>query len=149
MAQTGYVYGNTVRKGYELPGRYERDEYQRARDKIHSQKKIEKALSMDAPYVIVLTLALIVVLAMCVSYLRLQSEITTRIKNIEAQEKILEQYVADNDALESRIDASIDLDEIYRVATEELGMVYANKDQILTYEKTPTEYVRQNENITE
>ena len=148
MAQSSYVYGNTVRQGYELPERRER-EYEKARKQIREQKRVQNALSMDAPYVIALTLALIIVLGMCIAYLKVQADLTARIKNIEAQEKILEQYVADNDALESRIDASIDLDEIYRVATEELGMVYANKNQVLTYDKTPTEYVRQNDDITE
>ena len=148
MAQSSYVYGNTVRQGYELPERRER-EYEKARKQIREQKRVQNALSMDAPYVIALTLALIIVLGMCIAYLKVQADLTARIKNIEAQEKILEQYIADNDALESRIDASIDLDEIYRVATEELGMVYANKNQVLTYDKTPTEYVRQNDDITE
>lgn len=148
MAQTGYVYGNTVRRELELPER-QRRAHQRAIEKVDSQRRIEGALSMDAPYVIVLTLALIVVLGMCIAYLRVQADITSRIKNIEAQEKILEQIVTDNDALQSRIDASIDLDEIYRVATEELGMVYANKDQVISYDKAPTEYVRQYDNITE
>ena len=148
MAQSGYVYGKTVRQGYELPERRER-EYEKARKQIREQKRVQNALSMDAPYVIALTLALIIVLGMCIAYLKVQADLTARIKNIEAQEKILEQYIADNDALESRIDASIDLDEIYRVATEELGMVYANKNQVLTYDKTPTEYVRQNDDITE
>ena len=148
MAQSSYVYGNTVRQGYELPERRER-EYEKARKQIREQKRVQNALSMDAPYVIALTLALIIVLGMCIAYLKVQADLTARIKNIEAQEKLLEQYVVDNDALESRIDASIDLDEIYRVATEELGMVYANKTQVLTYDKTPTEYVRQNDDITE
>ncbi|MDO4939310.1 MAG: cell division protein FtsL [Lachnospiraceae bacterium] len=148
MAQSGYIYGNTARQGYELPERRER-EYERARKQIKEQKRVQNALSMDAPYVIVLTLALVLVLGMCIAYLKVQADITARIKNIEAQEKILEQYIADNDALESRINAGIDLDEIYTIATEELGMVYANKDQVLTYDKTPTEYVRQNDNIAE
>lgn len=148
MAQSGYIYGNTVRREMELPERQRRAR-RRSIEKVDSQRRIEGALSMDAPYVIMLTLALIVVLGMCVAYLRVQADITARIKNIEAQEKLLEQYVTDNDALQSRIDASIDLDEIYRVATEELGMVYANKDQVISYEKAPTEYVRQYDNITE
>ncbi len=148
MAQSGYIYGNTVRKEVEIPER-QRRAHKRAIEKVDSQRRIEGALSMDAPYVIMLTLALIVVLGMCVAYLRVQADITARIKNIEAQEKLLEQYVTDNDALQSRIDASIDLDEIYKVATEELGMVYANKDQVISYEKAPTEYVRQYDNITE
>lgn len=158
MTHTDYIQGNTVRREADdvVRQRREADVYRqkreairRANERVDSQKRLENSLSMDAPYVIALTLALFVVLGMCIQLLRVQANITTRIKNIEAQEKILEQYTADNDALQSRIDAGIDLNDIYRVATEELGMVYANKSQIITYDKTPTEYVRQNANITE
>ena len=38
---------------------------------------------------------------------------------------------------------------VYKVATEELGMVYANKDQVRLYNKTESEYVRQYEDIPE
>ena len=43
----------------------------------------------------------------------------------------------------------MDLDHIYDVATKELGMVYANKNQILLYDKTESEYVRQYEDVPE
>ena len=56
---------------------------------------------------------------------------------------------AENDALETSINTSIDLNEIYEIATKELGMVYANKDQVLLYDKTESEYVRQYEDIPE
>ncbi len=59
----------------------------------------------------------------------------------------MEQLKAENDATETRINTSIDLDYIYKVATEELGMVYANRDQVLLYDKTESEYVRQYEDI--
>ena len=39
--------------------------------------------------------------------------------------------------------------QIYKIATEELGMVYANKDQVRMYNKTESEYVRQYEDIPE
>ena len=61
--------------------------------------------------------------------------------------KKIENLKAQNDALETRIKTSVDLDYVYKVATEELGMVYANKDQVRLYNKTESEYVRQNENI--
>ena len=67
--------------------------------------------------------------------------------NIELLEKELEQCKAENDALETRIKTDIDLEHIYKVATEELGMVYANKNQVLLYDKTESEYVRQYEDI--
>lgn len=41
------------------------------------------------------------------------------------------------------------MNHIYDVATNELGMVYASEDQIVHYEKSEREYVRQNEDIPE
>lgn len=142
-----YVYGTAAVQDEYVSEQEQRA--QRARGKVKALKKQEAALRMDLPYVIILTVAAIITLGICVNYLRLQSQITTSLKNIEAQEKILEELTTDNDALEARIEAGINLDEIYTVATEDLGMVYANKNQVLTYDKTPTEYVRQDENITE
>lgn len=142
-----YVYGNALPKEEYLPDRYEREERARVRS-VAQKKQKEAALRMDLPYLIVLTVAAIAALAICINLLQVQSQITASLKNIETQEKILEEYKNDNDALEARIEASVNLDEVYRVATEELGMVYANKSQVVTYDRTPTEYVRQNENIT-
>ena len=79
----------------------------------------------------------------------MQSSITARMHNIESLETKLEQMKAENDALETSINTSIDLNEIYETATKELGMVYANKDQVLLYDKTESEYVRQYEDIPE
>ena len=84
---------------------------------------------MDLPYVIMLTLASICTLYLCVNYLHIQSAITARMHNIEAMEEKLEQMRKENDALETSINTSIDLNEIYEIATKELGMVYAKKDQ--------------------
>ena len=70
-----------------------------------------------------------------------------RINHIEDLELKLENLKSENDALQTRIDTYVDLDHVYKVATEELGMVYANKDQILLYDKTESEYVRQYEDI--
>ena len=47
------------------------------------------------------------------------------------------------------INSSIDLNKIYEIATKELGMVYARRDQVLLYDKTESEYVRQYEDIPE
>ena len=107
----------------------------------------ERAMYMDLPYVIMLTLASICTLYLCVNYLHLQSAITARMHNIEAMEEKLEKMRTENDALETSINTSIDLNEIYEIATKELGMVYAKKDQVLLYDKTESEYVRQYEDI--
>ena len=94
-----------------------------------------------------LTIAAVITLCLCVNYLHLQSSITASIHEISDREVQLEKLKTENDALQMSINTSVDLDHVYKVATEELGMVYANKDQILHYDKTESEYVRQNEDI--
>lgn len=144
-----YVYGNTARA--IEPIRREKDPSQRpVRRKVVSyavRRNQEMALHMNLPYVILLTVAAFCVLVICVNYLQMQSAITARLAHIEELERDVEQLRAENDATETRINTSIDLDYIYKVATEELGMVYANRDQVLLYDKTESEYVRQYEDI--
>ena len=148
--------GNTVRKVRRAPQERERrQEEEQRRRQLQSEirrsqmvrRNREKALRMDAPYVLALTVAAIVTLAICMQYLQLRSSITTRIGNIESLEQDVEALKAENDALETSINTYVDLDHIYDVATKELGMVYANKNQILLYDKTESEYVRQYEDI--
>ena len=146
-----YVYGNTVRK--LEPARKPEPSRQPVRRSGNSAVTIrrnqERALQMDLPYVVVLTIAAVCALYLCVSYLQLQSSITARLNRIETLEQDIETVKADNDALETRINTSVDLDSIYKIATEELGMVYANKNQVRLYNKTESEYVRQYEDIPE
>ena len=104
---------------------------------------------MDLPYVIMLTIASVFTLYLCINYLHVQSSITARMHNIERMETELEQLKAENDALETSINTSVDLNKIYEIATKELGMVYARKNQVLLYDKTESEYVRQYEDIPE
>ena len=111
------------------------------------RKNQEKALQMNLPYVIMLTLAAVCALYICIGYLHVQSSMTAKIHNIETLEQQLEQLRSENDALQTRINTDMDLDHIYKVATEELGMVYANRNQVLLYDKTESEYVRQYEDI--
>ena len=68
-------------------------------------------------------------------------------RGIKAAELELEELKADNDLLESRLEIQMDLDYIYNVATGELGMTRPREDQILYYQKTESEYVRQYESI--
>lgn len=152
-SQETYVYGNTVRTE-EVRRRMQEPRQESQRDTARRmavnravRRNQEKALYMDLPYVIMLTLAAICALSICVSYLHVQSTIASRIHHIEQLEKELEQLKSENDALQTAINTDIDLDHVYKVATEELGMVYANRNQVLLYDKTESEYVRPYEDI--
>lgn len=148
-ASAVYVDGNTVREEryYTTELRPERDVREEYRHSHRVRRNQEKALYMDGPYVVALTIAAIVTLFLCVNYLHVQASITARMNHIEELELTLEHLKSENDALQTRIDTYVDLDHVYKVATEELGMVYANKNQILLYDKTESEYVRQYEDI--
>lgn len=143
--QAEYVVGNTAKQLYAQEHEYFQSESHAAAP----GRGRAQALPMELPFVIMLTIAAICTLYLCVSYLQLQSAITARLDCIEDLEERIETLKADNDALETRINTSVDLDYVYKVATEELSMVYANKNQVRLYNKTESEYVRQYEDIPE
>ena len=149
-----YVHGNTVLKPepQQTPSKHrEKQERQKkhreSKEVLRRRRNQEKALSMNLPYVAALVAASCCALYICVNYIRLQSGMTARMDTIKDLEQQLNTLKTENDTLETRINIYVDLDYVYKVATEELGMVYANKDQVLMYDKTESEYVRQDEDI--
>ncbi len=151
-ATEAYTEGNTVRvmRPEEMPSRREktyRDEQEEQRRKARIRRNRDKALQMSPSFVLFVSLAAVCVLFVCVRYMRVQTSIVSTMNAIEEAEAQLEEIKADNDLLAAQIRTNVDLDEIYRVATEELGMVRPNDDQILYYDKTESEYVRQYESI--
>ena len=110
-------------------------------------RRQQEAARMDLPYLMMFIVATVAALLICCSYIRVQSEIAGSIHQISALEQELERMRSENNALETRINTSIDLDHIYDVAVSELGMVSANRGQIIRYKNTESEYVRQYEDI--
>ncbi|MDO4438666.1 MAG: cell division protein FtsL [Eubacteriales bacterium] len=107
----------------------------------------EKSLSMDLPFLLILILAVLSTLVICYNYLNLNASINAHMDNIKSMETRLEKLRTENDALEQSIDNSVDLNYVYQVAVNELGMVHAGSDNVILYDKTESEYVRQYENI--
>lgn len=144
-----YVDGNVVRK--IAPAREEEDRRERQeRVRRHNEtvrRNQENALRMDLPYLIMLTAATIIALFICCRYIHVQASITASMRNIEKQEKELEAIKSENDAVQTGINTDVDLDHIYDVAVNQLGMVYAGKGQVIKYKKKESEYVRQYEDI--
>ena len=59
----------------------------------------------------------------------------------------LEDLKKENDDNYTRIMTSVDLDYIRDVAINELGMVYANEDQVILYDGGTKDYVRQSQDV--
>ena len=138
-----YTEGNVVRK---LESAYPQTWEEESPSK-KVRKNRERVLSMNFPYLVVLSAAMVVVLALCANYISVQSRLTSTIKEAQKNESNLEKLRNENDSLENMIATYVDLDHIYDVATNKLGMIYAKKNQVITYEKTESEYVRQFEDI--
>ncbi len=139
-----YTQGSAAKNLHELP-RYEEEKLPQVR-RVKKTKKMVNP-SIDLFSIFVLTGAIVLTLITCVDYLKVQSSIVSMNKNIANLESNLAKLEDENGAMLARINTSLDLNHIYQIATNELGMVYPNDNQVITYESTLSDYVRQYENI--
>lgn len=138
-ASNGYVYGNTVRK---LDVQRQLEEPQRKVLSNQARKNREKAKHMSLGYIVFLIAAFSMAGVILINYIKLNAEIITLNEHIAGQEKILNELRIDNTEALSRIESSIDYEEIKRVAIQELGMTYPVEGQIIAYEGVTYDYVR-------
>jgi cell division protein FtsB len=142
-----YIEGTAVRKtNYEVqqtaaPRTYVEDERVSVTKEVYRNR--EKALHMNLSYVIVLGICSLVIFFTCVQYLSLQESIASRKANIVALESQTNTLKSRNDAIDYAINSYIDIENITKVATEELGMIRATEEQICFYESSEYEYMKQ------
>lgn len=134
-----YVYGSAaleaeIRRQFEEPDR---------QPSIEVQKNREKARRMSAGYAFFLGAALLAAGYILVNYLQMQADLTNLTKAVAAKKSELIDLQEANEEEYNRINNSIDLEEIRRVAMGTLGMTYADKDQIVIYESEKYDYMRQ------
>lgn len=135
-----YVHGSTVRNLQP-----DREATERPKKKINKSVKRnrERAKHMNAGYVFFLSVALAVTGLVLVYYIGLQSDITNSVKHIASLEKELNSLKVANEENYSRISSSVDLEEVRRIAIQELGMQYAQEGQIVPFASESSDYVKQ------
>jgi cell division protein FtsL len=102
---------------------------------------------MSKGYVAFLTLCVAVSAVFAVTYVKLQSDVSHRMKTIAALESQITDLKADNDANYKRITTSVDLNEVKDIAMNQLGMTYATEDQIIYYSVENSNYMDQYSDI--
>ncbi|MCF0142404.1 MAG: hypothetical protein HUJ75_03395 [Parasporobacterium sp.] len=117
---------------------------------IHKRPKVrpsEKAAAKkkSIPFAATLGFLLIVAAALAMIFMILtlsvqNNQLNRDINSLEAQ---IEELSARNDSKEYDMNSSVDLNEVIKIATEELGMQRANPSQIRTYSSSSSEYVKQ------
>lgn len=105
----------------------------------------EKTKHMNIGYVLFLVAALFLCAMVLINYIQSQAELTAKISEISKLEKELITIKRSNDEEIKRLESSTDLEEIKRRAITELGMVYANKNQIIIYHSPDQDYMRKAE----
>ena len=153
MTRNYYVNGNTVRE-LDTPVRPQR----RSREEIEqvqhcksrrnaARRNRQRAMEMSPGYVMFLTAGVLVIAMAAVSFVNLQSQITSRMRNIANLESQVTDLRADNDARYKRVTTSVDLNHVKDVAINKLGMDYPKEDQVVYYTIENSNYMDQYSDI--
>lgn len=143
-----YVYGNTVRQPEAVPVRRTREQPKRpARTSSRVRRNRRRALSMSLAYVIFQMIAAVCAVMICVSYLKLQSDMVDRTENVSALQEELTELTEQNDTAYNAVADSVNLEEIRSKAMNEMGMVYAAQGIVIEYNSPTSDYVRQYSDI--
>ena len=136
-----YIEGSAVRKIQSAPAKHKKA---RPEFTARSTRKTKvKAVPMNKGYIAVAATAFVIVCGVLMGYVNLQSTITNHITNISKLESQLNEMKLANDETYTKIMSSIDLEEIKRIAVNELGMKYAKDGQVVEYTSEGNDYVRQ------
>ncbi|MCR5650420.1 MAG: hypothetical protein K6F86_04500 [Lachnospiraceae bacterium] len=142
-----YDDGNTVRKKKHIYDDYEfQEEIPKAKPR---DVRALKAQGLSMAYGFFLVVMAMVLLVGCIMYLNLRNDITAQQKTIAGMEKELGTLRQKNDEELDRIEGAIDMEEIKRIAMDELGMTYPQSGQVVDIEEGAGDYVRQYQDIPE
>lgn len=145
-----YTQGNTAKKLQTVPKYpYEKEQDDRRQPVRVPKKRTKAQQGIDMFSLLVLTAAIAVTLYTCVEYLNVQTNISQMNKKIADLEGDLSKMQNQNRDTLAEINTNLDLNYIYQVATNELGMVYPESNQLILYESNTSGYVKQYKDIPE
>lgn len=133
-----YINGNTARSLQE--------ELNASRKILSNEtrKNREKAHHMNIGYILFLSGALFACAIFLIGYVQKQSELTSKIAQVSKLEKELNTLKLSNDEMYTRIQSNVNLEEIRKIAIDELGMTYAEEGQVILYQGNKKDYMHQN-----
>ena len=86
---------------------------------------------------------------LCFIVLKLSADVKESKKEVTSLQSQLNEQLNANAEYSSGLDSMTDLDEIYKIATTELGMTYSKPGQTVYYSQNSDDYVVQYKNIPE
>lgn len=144
-----YIDGTAARKLQVLPD-YEREQQApRPRVTEHPVKAPNVSHGIDFVSMILLAAAMAITLYLCYNYLQVQGSIVQFERDIAVLSEQVNKIAAENAALEDGLNGEIDWENVYLTAVGELGMVYPNNNEVITYQPTENGHVIQYKDIPE
>lgn len=138
-----YVVGSNaakIEKYYEIPERTEKE----VRVKPRKNKKLKsKTVKANPVYTLVLVSVIMATLATCIILMKVQFAVTESSVTTRKLQNELNDLKNQNAQLEAVNKEAVDLKEIYKRATEELGMILPKKENIQYVDSKPVTYTKQ------
>ena len=139
-----FIYGSAApKREYEPVREPRREERKNPKTREQIATREVKMPKIGGLYTAFIAVAVAVTLFACVTYIENINRQSEQAKEIAALEEQLAELKETNDNKQIAIDTSVDFNYIYNVAVKELGMIHANKDQIINYESGESEFVIQ------
>ena len=142
-----YVHGNTVRKHHTIH-QLNMPSSNREQKKKKSPKVVP-APAWSIKSLLFFITAVAIAFGICVSYLYTTQSITVMSKRINTLESEILDLKIQNDEAYNKINTLVDLDYIYEIAVNELGMVHVKGSQVIPYISKKSSSVRQYKEIPE
>ena len=101
----------------------------------------------DLMYTVFLMASVGITLLVCIVYMYANTRLTKAEQSVAVLQSQLQEIQEQNTSLQESLSTTIDLNEVYRIATKRMGMVYPDEDQIIYYDSSNSDYVRQYESI--
>lgn len=144
-----YIEGNTARKLNTVPKKADRPKEKKKQVDQRISQNAKRAKAFDLKYTVALVAATLFLFGACISMLTSQAELTEQRREIAALESNLNALKDSNDEMSKRLESSVDLTKVYDVAVKELGMVYPKNGQVVSYEASNPDYVKQFKDVPE
>ncbi len=150
VADSVYVDGNTVRRAQAEPERREERVPAKSKEQLRAERErrqaasrnLERAMRLNRGYVAFLTFATAICFLVCLTFIHLQSDISTHMAEISSMETAISNQRAENDLNESRIETGMTLSEVKERA-DEMGLVYPSTAQIRYFTVENSDYMNQ------
>ena len=145
LCTTYSIEGNTARvvktQVIDLTERKKREQ-QKA-----SGLRCARARSIGPGYAAVFFAACLITLFLCLNYIRVYSSISAHQKRIDALQTEIQALRTENIAAQTDLELKTDLSYVALTAKRDLHMVMPKADQLMYFDRSEQEYVRQREDL--